>query len=79
MAFPQPFFRWRPHPRHGLSAGPDTPALVNAYIEMTPFDVVKYEVDKSLLKRCKTSMAFPPDRGKVSSVQGLPHSDRLLA
>ena len=36
MAFPQPFFRWRPHPWHGLSAGPDAPALVNVDISELP-------------------------------------------
>ncbi|VAV98603.1 Inorganic pyrophosphatase [hydrothermal vent metagenome] len=46
MAFPSPFYRWRPHPWHGLSAGDDAPRCVNAFIEITPFDVVKYEVDK---------------------------------
>ena len=40
------FFRWRPHPWHGLSVGPDAPSIVHAYIEMTPFDSVKYEIDK---------------------------------
>jgi inorganic pyrophosphatase len=47
MSFPAPFFRWRPHPWHGLNAGPDAPGIVNAYIELTPFDTVKYEVDKT--------------------------------
>jgi inorganic pyrophosphatase len=47
MAFPEPFYRWRPHPWHGLSAGENPPTRVNAFIEITPFDVVKYEVDKS--------------------------------
>lgn len=46
MSFPKPFYRWRPHPWHGLSAGQEPPAIVNAYIEITPFDLVKYEVDK---------------------------------
>jgi inorganic pyrophosphatase len=41
------FHQWRPHPWHGLDIGPDPPAVVNAYIEITPFDLVKYEVDKS--------------------------------
>jgi inorganic pyrophosphatase len=40
------FQQWRPHPWHGLDPGPDSPAVVNAYIEITPFDLVKYEVDK---------------------------------
>jgi len=46
MAFPQTFFRWRPHPWHGLEVGDDPPHVVNAYIELTPYDRVKYEVDK---------------------------------
>jgi inorganic pyrophosphatase len=41
------FSRWRPHPWHGLTTGDDAPRVVNAYIEITPFDVVKYEVDKA--------------------------------
>lgn len=44
--FPAPFYRWRPHPWHGLEAGPNPPDTVYAYIEMTPFDNIKYEVDK---------------------------------
>jgi inorganic pyrophosphatase len=46
MDFPKPFYRWRPHPWHGLEVGPDPPRLVHAYIESSPFDLVKYEVDK---------------------------------
>ena len=45
-SFPKPFYRWRPHPWHGLELGPEPPSVVNAYIELTPFDRVKYEVDK---------------------------------
>ena len=41
-----PYYRWRPHPWHGLEVGPNPPELVHAYIEITPFDFVKYEVDK---------------------------------
>jgi inorganic pyrophosphatase len=37
---------FRPHPWHGLEAGPDPPEVLNAYIEITPFDLMKYEVDK---------------------------------
>jgi inorganic pyrophosphatase len=44
--FPAPFYRWRPHPWHGLETGPALPTLVNAYIEITPFDRIKYELDK---------------------------------
>ena len=46
MSFPQPFFKWRPHPWHGLEVGPEPPQLVHAFIEISPFDLVKYEVDK---------------------------------
>jgi inorganic pyrophosphatase len=47
MAFSSPFFRWRPHPWHGLEPGKEAPRIVQAYIELTPFDFVKYEVDKA--------------------------------
>ena len=40
------FHEWRPHPWHGLEPGRELPLFVNAYIEITPFDVIKYEVDK---------------------------------
>ena len=46
MSFPKPFYRWRPHPWHGLNTGPHPPSIVTAYIELTPFDRVKYEIDK---------------------------------
>ena len=37
---------FRSHPWHGLSIGDDAPHTVNCYIEMTPTDTVKYELDK---------------------------------
>lgn len=40
------YLRYRPHPWHGLEPGPRPPALVSAYIEITPYDSIKYEVDK---------------------------------
>ena len=46
MPFPKPFYRWRPHPWHGLEVGKQPPSLVQAYIEITPYDLVKYEIDK---------------------------------
>lgn len=46
MNFPSPFYRWRPHPWHGLDVGPNAPKEVNAFIELSSFDLVKYEVDK---------------------------------
>jgi inorganic pyrophosphatase len=47
VPFPKPFYRWRPHPWHGLEVGDAAPHVVNAYIELTPFDSVKYELDKT--------------------------------
>jgi inorganic pyrophosphatase len=38
--------RYRPHPWHGLEVGPAPPEVLNAYIEITPFDLMKYEIDK---------------------------------
>ena len=40
------FNKWRPHPWHGLDLGPNPPEIVHAFIESTPFDYIKYEVDK---------------------------------
>jgi inorganic pyrophosphatase len=40
------FADWRPHPWHGLDPGRDVPLYVNSYIEITPFDLIKYELDK---------------------------------
>jgi inorganic pyrophosphatase len=37
---------FRPHPWHGLDAGQNPPESLTAYIEITPFDTMKYEVDK---------------------------------
>lgn len=36
-----------PHPWHGIAHGPNSPEIVNAFIEMTPADSVKYEIDKT--------------------------------
>jgi inorganic pyrophosphatase len=38
---------YQAHPWHGVSAGANAPAMVNAYIEIVPTDAVKYELDKS--------------------------------
>ncbi len=37
---------FRPHPWHGLEEGPSPPEILNVFVEITPFDLVKYEVDK---------------------------------
>jgi inorganic pyrophosphatase len=58
------FHRYRPHPWHGLSVGPEPPRLVHAYVEITPFDTVKYEVDKETgylrVDRPQRHSSFPP-------------------
>jgi len=46
MPLPSPYYRWRPHPWHGLDTGPNPPEVVCAYVEITPFDLMKYEIDK---------------------------------
>lgn len=64
MTFPNPFFRWRPHPWHGLDIGEDSPAVVSAFIEVTSFDAIKYEVDKLTgymrVDRPQRSSSMPP-------------------
>jgi inorganic pyrophosphatase len=59
-----PINHFRPHPWHGLEAGPDPPDILNAYIEITPFDLMKYEVDKVSgylrIDRPQRSSAQPP-------------------
>jgi len=62
--FPNPFYRWRPHPWHGLEVGTDVPNIVNAFIEITSFDTIKYEVDKKTgymrVDRPQRSSSLPP-------------------
>ena len=62
--FPKPFYRWRPHPWHGLKVGNDPPRIVHAYIEITPFDLVKYEVEKETgylkVDRPQSTSSQPP-------------------
>ena len=66
MSVPPPtaYSRWRPHPWHGLEPGEDAPRVVNAYIEITPFDFMKYEVDKVSgylrVDRPQRTSALPP-------------------
>lgn len=38
--------RFVSHPWHGVAMGEKSPAIVNAYIEITPADAIKYEIDK---------------------------------
>jgi inorganic pyrophosphatase len=60
----QTYNEWRPHPWHGISAGRQPPIFVNAYIEITPFDGVKYEIDKETgylkVDRPQLTSSLPP-------------------
>jgi inorganic pyrophosphatase len=61
------FNRWRRHPWHGLRARredkPDED-IVQVYVEMTPADVVKYELDKAsgflMVDRPQRTTSSPP-------------------
>lgn len=54
----------RAHPWHGISARPDPPAIVTAYIEITQRDVVKFELDKTsgllMVDRPQRTSSSPP-------------------
>ena len=58
--------RWRRHPWHGLHARAEGAAedVVQVYIEMTPSDVVKYELDKNsgflMVDRPQRTTSSPP-------------------
>ena len=58
------YSRSRPHPWHGLSPGASPPSEVHAFIEITPFDLVKYEVDKASgylrVDRAQRTSSLPP-------------------
>lgn len=60
MANPQ----FRAHPWHGIPVGPNPPEIVTAYIEITPHDPVKYELDKTTgflkIDRPQRTSAIPP-------------------
>lgn len=60
----QDFAQWRPHPWHGLDIGRAPPLFVNSYIEITPFDLIKYELDKTTgylrVDRPQRSSSQPP-------------------
>ncbi|HKY63522.1 MAG TPA: inorganic pyrophosphatase [bacterium] len=59
-----PISLFRPHPWHGLEPGSAATGILNAYIEITPFDLVKYEVDKNTgylhVDRPQRSSSQPP-------------------
>jgi inorganic pyrophosphatase len=55
---------FRPHPWHGLEVGPNPPEVVYAFVEITPFDLVKYELDKDtgymIVDRPQDTSSLPP-------------------
>lgn len=55
---------FRPHPWHGMVTGPKPPQKVYAFIEITPFDLVKYELDKEtgfmMVDRPQLTSSLPP-------------------
>jgi len=72
------FHEARPHPWHGLKVGPDPPAVVYAYIEITPFDLVKYELDKEtgLIRVDRvlySSVIYPANYGFIPRTLGDDH------
>jgi inorganic pyrophosphatase len=58
------FHHFRPHPWHGLEPGPEPPSIVHAFVEITPFDLIKYEVDKATgylrVDRPQRTSSLPP-------------------
>ena len=73
---------FKAHPWHGVIPGADTPAVVNAYIEIVPTDAVKYELDKPsghlrvdrpqrFSSMCPTPYGFIPQTFCGVSVAGL--------
>jgi inorganic pyrophosphatase len=56
--------KWRPHPWHGIEPGKKVPTYVTAYIEITPFDGIKYEIDKTSgylkVDRPQATSSLPP-------------------
>ncbi len=59
-----PFSRWQAHPWHGISIGPNPPQIVHVYVEITPFDLIKYELDKTAgflrVDRPQRTSSLPP-------------------
>lgn len=58
------YSRARPHPWHGLRPGRNPPSELDVFVEITPFDLVKYEVDKTTgylrVDRAQRTSSLPP-------------------
>ncbi len=39
--------RYKSHPWHGIDLGPEAPEQLTCFIEVVPYDTVKYEIDKT--------------------------------
>lgn len=56
--------QYRPHPWHRLSIGRNPPIFLNAFIEITPLDGIKYEIDKEsgylTVSRPQLTSSLPP-------------------
>ena len=59
-----PHSRWQAHPWHGIEVGPNPPQVVTVFVEITPFDQIKYELDKSAgflrVDRPQRTSSLPP-------------------
>ena len=68
------FEPWHPHTWHGLDAGSDPPRVLQACIEITPFDAVEYEIDKETgylrADRPQRTSSLPPVPFTSASVTG---------
>jgi inorganic pyrophosphatase len=71
MGFPEPFYRWRPHPWHGLETGPDVPEIVTA---MSPEVTV---ADGDLLDICVISERAI-DRSEIMMSAGVVGGLRMI-
>lgn len=59
-----------------------SPEVVNAYIEITPFDSVKYEVDKRMMDHDEADdkiIAIPENDNIWGAAQGLSDLPEILA
>ena len=64
------YLKWQPHPWHGLDAGPNPPSMVSVFVEITPFNHIKYEVDKAsgeifVDRMLGTAMHYPCNYGYI--------------
>jgi inorganic pyrophosphatase len=64
MSAPHSVSRWQAHPWHGIEPGPNPPQRVTVYVEITPFDLIKYELDKETgimrVDRPQRTSSLPP-------------------